>query len=575
MQNTLSITTERPDDTVLLIHLFLKVDFPQIIDRTLKRHGNQKGLSWGWLTTIWLAHVLTRSDHRKVTVRDWIRRCRLTLEKTIGFAISETDFTDDRLTLLLHHFSDEHNWHQIEAHLCDSILLTFALEPKIVRVDATTLSGYHSGGENALFQFGKSKEHPELLCTKVMQTTLDPLGLPLTTQVVPGNQADDPLYVPAIARAIELLKKKQLLFVGDTKMSALDTRCFLHRQGQFYLMPLALVGETAKQLPHWVQEALKHPEKLETVVLPGDVEKDREPCKGYSFERDCLGTHSDAPVPWRERIFVCFSPIYAQSLKEGLAHRIASAQKKLQELPPASATRKKYKTGAELTRAAQQILKAHHVTGIVTYSLACEKTSTTQYVGCGRGGPDRQQVTVVKETFRISEINIDPEALKDAHSQLGWRAYACNDLSEEMTLLKALTIYRQSYTIERGFHRLKGVPLSLTPLYVQRDDQVKGLTHFLSLGVRFLTLMEYQVRHELEALGSGLVGLHPENPKKETRTPTAERILEQFCEITLTSLKMEEQEILHITPLTPTQCRILEHLGLPPDIYSRLVENSG
>lgn len=573
MQTTPDITTERPDDTVLLIQLFLRVSLPQTIDRTLKRHGNQKGLSWGWLATIWLAHVLTRSDHRKVCVRNWIRRCSLTLEKTIGFPISETDFTDDRLTILLHHLSQEEDWHTIEEELCDSILLAFALEPKTVRVDATTLSGYHAGGKNGLFQFGKSKEHPELLCAKVMQTTLDPLGLPLTPQVVPGNRADDPLYVPAIGRAIDLLKKQALLFVGDSKMSNLDTRSFLQRQGQFYLTPLAVVGETAKQLPLWVQEVLEHPEKLETVVLPGEGEK--EHTKGYSFVRDCLDSHPVPPVHWQERVFVCYSPSYAKSLKEGLGRRIEAAQKKLQELPPASATRKKYKTGEELNKAAEHILKAHQVTGIVTYSIASEQTTRTQYVGRGRGGPDREQRTVVKETFSVSEVKTAPEALETAHSQLGWRAYACNDLSAERTLCNILTTYRQSYTIERGFHRLKGVPLSLTPLYVQRDDQVKGLTHFLSLGVRFLTLIEYHVRRELVASGVGLVGLHPENPKKETCTPTAERLLEQFCEITLTCVRVAGQEILHITPLTAIQNRILEILGLPPDTYSRLGVNSG
>lgn len=575
MQDALNITTERPDDTVLLIQLFLRVDLPQVIDRILKRHGNQKGLSWGWLTTLWLAHVLTKSDHRKVTVRSWIARCQLTLEKTIGFSIRETDFTDDRLTLLLHHLSIEEDWHKIEADLCDSILLAFELEPKTVRVDATTISGYHAGGENSLFQFGKSKEHPELLCAKVMQTTLDPLGMPLSTQVVPGNRSDDPLYVPAIRRVIEILKKKALLFVGDSKMSALDTRSFLHRQGQFYLMPLALAGETAKQLPIWVQKALDHPEILETAVLPENAEKERESCKGYSFDRDVVDKNQDKPVHWRERVLVCYSPSYEKSLRTGLDNRIQRAQNHLKEFPASSASRKKYKTGEDLRKAAEHILKSHHVAGIVTYVVQSEKATTTKYVGRGRSGPDREQVSIVKETFTIAEVQTDPTALKSAQSQLGWRAYACNDLSAEMTFSRFLEIYRESYTIERGFHRLKGIPLSLAPLYVQRDDQVKGLIHFLSLGVRFLTLMEHQVRRKLKEIGSGLTGLHLENPKKETFTPTAERLLEQFSEITLSKVIVGGKMMLHVTPLTATQSRIIELLGLPPDTYSRLTINSG
>jgi len=42
------------------------------------------------------------------------------------------------------------------------------------------------------------------------------------------------------------------------------------------------------------------------------------------------------------------------------------------------------------------------------------------------------------------------------------------------------------WLIEHGFHRLKGAPLSLNPLFVKRDDQVVGLTNLLSIAVRFL-----------------------------------------------------------------------------------------
>ena len=62
---------------------------------------------------------------------------------------------------------------------------------------------------------------------KVMVAALDPLGLPVATGVVAGNQADDPLYVPAIKRVLGLITEAVLLFVGDCKMSALATSACL------------------------------------------------------------------------------------------------------------------------------------------------------------------------------------------------------------------------------------------------------------------------------------------------------------------------------------------------------------
>ena len=133
--------------------------------------------------------------------------------------------------------------------------------------------------------------------------------------------------------------------------------------------------------------------------------------------------------------------------------------------------------------------------------------------------------------------------------------------------------YREEWLIERGFHRLKGVPLSLSPLFVKRDDQVVGLTNLLSLGVRFLTLIEFVVRRKLKQNQEKLVGLIENNPKKGIDNPTTERLLKMFDNITLTIVHLPGQNLRHLPALTPVQIRILELLGLSADVYSRLTYN--
>ena len=134
--------------------------------------------------------------------------------------------------------------------------------------------------------------------------------------------------------------------------------------------------------------------------------------------------------------------------------------------------------------------------------------------------------------------------------------------------------YRDEWVIEHGFHRLKGAPLSLNPLFVKRDDQVVGLIHLLTIAVRLLTLIEFVVRRALKREQAKLVGLHKENPKKATAQPTTERLLQAFANITLTIAQLPDRVMRHITPLTSLQVRILELLGLSPDIYRALAENS-
>jgi len=77
--------------------------------------------------------------------------------------------------------------------------------------------------------------------------TLDPLGMPLLTQLVAGNSSDDGCYVPAYAEAIKSTGK-DIMVIGDSKMSALATRAHLHSGGSRYITPLAMVGKTKEDM---------------------------------------------------------------------------------------------------------------------------------------------------------------------------------------------------------------------------------------------------------------------------------------------------------------------------------------
>ena len=117
----------------------------------------QQGLSWGWIATIWLAHILSQGDHRKLTVRDWVRQAHETLEAVTGLDIRETDFTDDRLTLLLRRLSKPETWHAIELELGQSIVQVYDLKPKRVRLDPTTVSGHLQAAKRVCFSSAIAK----------------------------------------------------------------------------------------------------------------------------------------------------------------------------------------------------------------------------------------------------------------------------------------------------------------------------------------------------------------------------------------------------------------------------------
>jgi len=163
---------------------------------------------------MWVAHIVSQGDHRKLTVRDWVRQAHSTLEQITGLDIRETDFTDDRLTIVLRHLSEAVRWQAIEQELGQHLVRVYDLEEQPIRVDATTVSGYRDGGEDSLWQFGHSKDDPTLRQIKAMMATLDPLGLPLALDVVSGEQADDRLYVPIIDRVLSYLGRAGLAVCG-------------------------------------------------------------------------------------------------------------------------------------------------------------------------------------------------------------------------------------------------------------------------------------------------------------------------------------------------------------------------
>jgi transposase len=419
MNTNLTITTERIDDFPLLLSVMLRLGLPDIFDHHLDRHGLQQGLSWGWIATIWLAHILTESNHRKQPVQAWVKQAQETIEKITGQKVRELDFTDDRLTLFLRRLSKPATWEAIETELGRSIIRVYELTPKNVRLDTTTISGYHEGGEESLFEYGYSKDDPTLRQVKLMMATLDPLGIPLVSQVVGGSIADDTLYIPAVDQVLKIIDGIGLLFVGDSKMSALAIRAHIHRLNHYYLCPLAQTGETAKEMVAWVESANSGEKTLTPVYVENENGKRKMLAEGYVFERtlqaksDVVTEDGEEQVSeWTEQVFVVRSESYRQSLLENLEGRLQRATDKLMELtPPRARGKRQIQDEVELVKATTAILKTHNVEDFLTYTFERQENIKTKYIGRGRGTPDRPKQEIITVRYQITAVIRQEEAL--------------------------------------------------------------------------------------------------------------------------------------------------------------------
>lgn len=77
----------------------------EVLDAHFPAHGNHRGLSLGLICLVWLAHILSRADHRLNRVRSWAEQLQTTLNTALPAPLRPTDLTDDRLADVLHSLS--------------------------------------------------------------------------------------------------------------------------------------------------------------------------------------------------------------------------------------------------------------------------------------------------------------------------------------------------------------------------------------------------------------------------------------------------------------------------------------
>ena len=414
-KDTFQIITEQVNDIPLLIAQMIKMGLREIIDRHIPQHGNQRPLSWGWTAIIWMAYIITEGDHRKISMSEYVQEMQHTLSFLAGQPVVPLDFSYDRLPHLLKHLSNHAYWSKIEADLNQQTIEVFDLTPETVRCDATTVSADQEITEGGLVQFGHSKDNAKLPQIKLMSAALDPLGMPVALDVVSGEKADDGLYIPLIARVNESLKKTGLLFTGDCKMSALETRAYLVSSGQHYLCPLPLTGKTAYEITDWINTGITKDQGNDLVSVFRENYKGELvlAAKGYEFDRTLFFEKDGEKIEWDERVLVVHSPAHAKQQTAGLETRLGTAQKKIEALtPPRGRGRRQISDEKELLAAIIKITKTQRVEGLLNIQYEKQVEQKTKYVGRGRGSANREKVTVEKIRYQITSIEKDQGARK-------------------------------------------------------------------------------------------------------------------------------------------------------------------
>ena len=566
---TAQIASERIDDLPLLIQWLLNMHIATIIDAVVKSpHGNRQGLSYGQLAVVYIAYILTTCNHYLSPVRDWVAQHQHVLTRALGWSLQVNDFTDDRLEDLLDAVGEETVGAALETQLGQHLIRAYELPTDTARIDTTTASVYHQPQETTLLDYGHSKDHrPDLRQFKEVLSTLDPVGVPLCSATVAGHCADDPLYLPIWRRMVKVIGRPDFLVVGDCKLASLENRAQIQAGQGYYLAPLPMTGDTPADLARW---ALNPPATSGKIYLP-----DVPAPVGQGFEVVVAQTWTPPPpadgapvaaIAWSERTLVVQNDQLAHRQQHGLGERLRRAEQALAKLKVVSEG-----DLAKVTAQSQALLNRHDVAAYLQVTWTAHTTETKHYLKRGRHGPNSPFEMVTNTTWQVT-VTRRPEAIATFNQLAGWRLYVTNAPAPRLDLQTAVQSYREEWQPERGFHRLKGAALAIRPLLLRSDQRICGLLRILVIALRVLTLLEFVARRQLAQQPTPLQGLYAGNPKRATQQPTAERLLQAFDEITWYQVSDGQTTWQQVTPLSNLQRRILDLLGIPETVYTRLAQ---
>jgi transposase len=558
------LRVEAVADLPVLWAAFQRLDLPATFDRHFPAPLHWKGpLTPGDVLALWLLFLVSQGDHCLNHVQPWVAQHQGTLSALLGKPVLPIDAHDDRLADWLTRLSAGPAFSALERDLNQQTIRVYQLPTNVVRIDTTTANSYADVlSAQGLLQFGHSKDDPDRPQLKIAAAILDPLGLPLATAVVPGNAADDPLYIPAIRSVQQALGVGGRTYVGDCKMAALATRAFVAAGGDFYLCPLADTQLSRAERRALLQPVWDGTQALQPVWRPGPQgQPDERVAEGFAVDVALTARVGEETVRWTERRWLVRSQAYAQAQEAALERRLATATAAVRELP----TRKQGKKllfHAELLQAAAAIVTREGGEGLLAYTARA--VLTTRAKRAYRGRPARQETDV---SF-VTEVQRDETLIQEKKRQMGWQVYGTNGVG--MSLPQVVWAYRGQYRIENDWSRLKGRPLGLTPLYLQDEGRIQGLVYLLSLALRVLTLMEWVVRERLRQEGAKVQGIYAGQAGRQTARPSAELLLEAMKTISVSVVEVNGQTHALLSPLTEVQQRLLELWGLPPDLYENV-----
>jgi len=366
--------------------------------------------------------------------------------------------------------------------------------------------------------------------------------------IASGQTNDDVMYVPLIQRVHSMMNTSGNLYVGDCKMGAINTRASIHFNGDYYLMPLGMQTEKIKSSFNEMVEKIVNGDQPAELIYNTN---NKYIVSGYETSRDREHILNGTKILWKERLFIYRSKAFAENEARIFERNICKAEEAIWKLTPISGRGKRQiRDENQLQESIQAIIEKNQIHGLL--KIDYEKRQNGK-----------------KDLYVILSVVRNSEGINMRKNKLGWRLMATNAPQETLSFTQAQLTYRDEWRLENNYKILKKSHLGISPLFVRKDERLKGLCRLLSIALRLIALIQYRIREGLALSKEVIKGLEKGRPNSITSEPTTLSILEKFSseQITLSKVTLFDKVHYYTTPLSEDLKKILHHLKIPLSVY--------
>ncbi len=254
---------------------------------------------------------------------------------------------------------------------------------------------------------------------------------------------------------------------------------------------------------------------------------------GYETSRDQEYLLDDKKISWKERLFVYRSKSFAEHEVSMFEKQIRKTEEALYKLTPSPKPgRRQIMDEEKLQESIKAIMEKNQMQGILEVHYEKQKNGK-------------------KDRYVILAVSRDENKITEKKRKCGWRLMATNAAQKSLSFNQATLTYRGEWRLENNFKLLKKSHLGISPLFIRKDNRLKGLCRLLSIALRLIALIQYRIRESLIESQEVIKGLETGKPNSITSEPTTLSILNKFVreQITISIVVLEDKCSYYMTPL--------------------------